>query len=67
MVGGRFDGTGDEVAEDRVDRDEEDDDIVVRDKNGEVELDEPPNLVVDDPDEIVLDMRQENESMYIWL
>lgn len=37
-------------------------DIVVRDKNGEVELDEPPTLVVDDPDEIALDMRQENES-----
>ncbi|KAK2602562.1 hypothetical protein N8I77_009080 [Diaporthe amygdali] len=37
-------------------------DIVVRDKNGEVELDEPPTLVVDDPDEIALDMRQENEK-----
>lgn len=37
-------------------------DIVVRDKNGDVELDEPPVLVVDDPDEIALDMRQENES-----
>lgn len=37
-------------------------DIVVRDKNGEVELYEPPPLVVDDPDEIALDMRQENES-----
>lgn len=37
-------------------------DIVVRDKNGDVELDEPPTLVVDDPDEIALDMRQENES-----
>ncbi|KAG8158906.1 hypothetical protein KVR01_011349 [Diaporthe batatas] len=45
---------------------EEDDsassDIVVRDKNGEVELYEPPPLVVDDPDEIALDMRQENEK-----
>ncbi|KAI3396165.1 hypothetical protein diail_368 [Diaporthe ilicicola] len=37
-------------------------DIVVRDKNGDVELDEPPTLVVDDPDEIALDMRQENEK-----
>lgn len=37
-------------------------DIVVRDKNGDVELDEPPELVIDDPDEIALDMRQENES-----
>lgn len=37
-------------------------DIVVRDKNGDVELDEPPALVVDDPEEIALDMRQENES-----
>ncbi|POS70769.1 hypothetical protein DHEL01_v210836 [Diaporthe helianthi] len=37
-------------------------DIVVRDQNGEVELYEPPPLVVDDPDEIALDMRQENEK-----
>lgn len=42
-------------------------DIVVRDKNGEVELDEPPTLVVDDPDEIALDMRQENESELVAL
>lgn len=37
--------------------------IVVRDGDGNVELEEPPHLVVDDPDEIVLDIRQENESM----
>lgn len=37
-------------------------DIVVRDKDGHVELDEPPTLVVDDPDEVALDMRQENEK-----
>lgn len=36
--------------------------IVVRNANGEYEVEEPPSMVVDDPDEIVLDMRQENES-----
>lgn len=38
--------------------------IVVRNMHGEFELDEPPSLEVDDPDEIVLDMRQENESAW---
>lgn len=60
--GGASRGAGDldgmEVEED----DSASSDIVVRDKNGEVELYEPPPLVVDDPDEIALDMRQENES-----
>ncbi|ROW15399.1 hypothetical protein VPNG_02413 [Cytospora leucostoma] len=45
-----------------VDDDDGSADIVVRDKNGDVELDEPPALVVDDPEEIALDMRQENEK-----
>lgn len=40
----------------------DEDGIVVRDLNGDFELEEPPSLVVDDPEEIVLDMRQENES-----
>jgi hypothetical protein len=37
-------------------------DIVVRDKNGEVELGDPPTPPIDDPDELVLDARQENEK-----
>lgn len=37
-------------------------DIVVRDKNGEIELDDPPTPPVDDADEIgALDARHENE------
>lgn len=36
--------------------------IVVRNANGEYEVEELPSMVVDDPDEEVLDMRQENES-----
>lgn len=40
----------------------DEDGIVVRDLNGDFELEEPPSLVVEDPEEIVLDMRQENES-----
>lgn len=55
---GADDGDGDTV----VVEEDGDGGIVVRDIHGEVELDEPPSLVVDDPDEIVLDMRQENES-----
>ncbi|KAL8358320.1 hypothetical protein RB598_002875 [Gaeumannomyces tritici] len=37
-------------------------DIVVRDKNGEVELDDPPTPPIDDPEEIALDPRQQSES-----
>ncbi|KAL8392841.1 hypothetical protein RB595_002865 [Gaeumannomyces hyphopodioides] len=37
-------------------------DIVVRDKNGEVELDDPPTPPIDDPDEIALDPRQQSEK-----
>ncbi|ROW08804.1 hypothetical protein VMCG_02701 [Cytospora schulzeri] len=60
---GRFDGQCGGLGGMEVDEDESaSSDIVVRDKNGDVELDEPPALVVDDPDEIVLDMRQENEK-----
>lgn len=57
------DGDGDTVV---VDEEGDDDDggIVVRGARGEVELDEPPCLAVDDPEEIVLDMRQENESVW---
>lgn len=36
--------------------------IVVRDKNGDVELDDPPTPPIDDPDEIALDPRQQSES-----
>ncbi|KAF3760262.1 hypothetical protein M406DRAFT_334940 [Cryphonectria parasitica EP155] len=54
-------GDDDEDGETMVVEDDDDDEIVVRDHNGEVALDEPPNLVVDHPDETVLDMRQENE------
>jgi len=36
--------------------------IVVRDKNGDVKLGDPPTPPMDDPDEIALDARQENES-----
>lgn len=50
--------------EEEQDADEGDGGIVVRDVHGEVELDEPPFLAVEDPDEIVLDSRQENESKW---
>lgn len=60
---GAVNADGDTVV---VDDEEEDgggdDGIVVRDLNGDFELEEPPSLVVEDPDEIVLDLRQENES-----
>lgn len=52
------------VDEEEQDVDEGDGGIVVRDVHGEVELDEPPFLAVEDPDEIVLDRRQENESKW---
>ncbi|CAN8095438.1 unnamed protein product [Discula destructiva] len=59
------DGDGDGDGDD----DDDDDDrafgeqgIVVRNSNGDYEVEEPPSMVVDDPDEIVLDMRQENEK-----
>lgn len=38
-------------------------DIVVRDRNGEVQLGDPPLPVVDDAEEVAPDARQENESM----
>ncbi|PSS02381.1 hypothetical protein BD289DRAFT_478768 [Coniella lustricola] len=57
-----YDGVdGDEDAETLVVEDDDDGSIIVRNLRGEVELDEPPILAVEDPDEIVLDMRQENE------
>ncbi|KAK3374062.1 hypothetical protein B0T24DRAFT_286513 [Lasiosphaeria ovina] len=38
-------------------------DIVIRDRNGEIELGDPPTPPLDDPDEVVaLDTRQENEK-----
>ncbi|KUI57914.1 hypothetical protein VP1G_05271 [Cytospora mali] len=65
--GGRFDGNcGGVVVVGGMEVDDDgsaaSSDIVVRDRDGNVELDEPPALVVDDPDEIALDMRQENEK-----
>ncbi|KAJ9142684.1 hypothetical protein NKR23_g6978 [Pleurostoma richardsiae] len=36
--------------------------IVVRDRNGEVALEDPPTPLVDDPDEVALDSRLENEK-----
>ncbi|KAK3328406.1 hypothetical protein B0T19DRAFT_442306 [Cercophora scortea] len=36
-------------------------DIVIRDKNGEVELGDPPTPPIDEPDEVTLDARHENE------
>lgn len=36
--------------------------IVIRDKNGEIEFDDPPTPLLDDPDEVALDSRQENEK-----
>ncbi|KAH8898541.1 hypothetical protein GQ53DRAFT_777894 [Thozetella sp. PMI_491] len=36
-------------------------DIVIRDKNGEIELGDPPTPPVDDPDEMALDASHENE------
>ncbi|KAK3685953.1 hypothetical protein B0T22DRAFT_235764 [Podospora appendiculata] len=36
-------------------------DIVIRDKNGEVELGDPPTPPIDEPDEVALDARHENE------
>lgn len=59
---GGVDADGDTVVADEEDQDGEG--IVVRDLNGDFELEEPPSLVVDDPEEIVLDMRQENESEF---
>ncbi|KAJ4388759.1 hypothetical protein N0V93_006219 [Gnomoniopsis smithogilvyi] len=57
---GAVDADGDTVVADEEDQDV--DGIVVRDINGDFELEEPPSLVVEDPEEIVLDMRQENEK-----
>ncbi|TPX08202.1 uncharacterized protein E0L32_001902 [Thyridium curvatum] len=37
-------------------------DIVVRDKNGDIEMGDPPTPATDDPDEVVLDSRQESEK-----
>ena len=48
-----------------VDVQSESSDIVVRDKNGEIELEDPPTPPIDDPDEIALDARQENESGWL--
>lgn len=38
-------------------------DIVVRDQHGEIELGDPPSLIFDDLDDVVLDDGQETESM----
>lgn len=59
-----YDDDEDEEGEGEGEGDEDggDEGIVVRDADGEYEVEEPPSMVVDDPDEIVLDLRQENES-----
>ncbi|KAK0636278.1 hypothetical protein B0T17DRAFT_74908 [Bombardia bombarda] len=36
-------------------------DIVIRDQNGEIELGDPPTPLLDDPEGLALDTRQENE------
>ncbi len=36
-------------------------DIVIRDKNGEIELGDPPTPPIDDPDDMALDASHENE------
>lgn len=38
--------------------------IVVRDQHGEIELGDPPTPILEDPDEVPADDRQENESMW---
>ena len=45
-----------------ADAQSESSDIVVRDKNGEVDLGELPPPSVEEPDEIPLDARQDNEK-----
>lgn len=40
--------------------------IVVRDKQGEFELGDPPSPVLEDEDDVPLDDRQENESAYFF-
>lgn len=40
-----------------------DSEIVVRDKHGEIELGDPPVLMLEDEDEVPVDERHENESM----
>lgn len=64
MVVDDYDEDGEDGSGEGDGEEEEGDDagIVVRNANGEYEVEEPPSMVVDDPDEIVLDMRQENES-----
>lgn len=36
--------------------------IVVRDQHGEIELGDPPTPILEDPEEVPVDDRQENES-----
>lgn len=42
--------------------DADESDIVIRNQNGDVELDLPPTPPIDDLDEVVLDSRQQNEK-----
>ncbi len=51
----------------RLDNDgpSESSDIVVRDKNGDIEMGDPPTPTFDDPDEVALDAAQENESKWL--
>ena len=39
--------------------------IVVRDKQGEIELGDPPILMLEDEDEVPIDERQEHESTWL--
>jgi hypothetical protein len=45
-----------------TDAQSESSDIVIRDKNGEIDLGDPPTPPVDDPDEVPMDARQDNEK-----
>jgi hypothetical protein len=45
-----------------MDAHSESSELVIRDANGEVELEDPPTPPADDGDEVALDSRQENES-----
>lgn len=47
-----------------VDGMSESSEIVVRDQHGEIELGDPPTPILEDPDEVPIDERQENESTF---
>ena len=45
-----------------ADAQSESSDIVIRDKDGEVEMDDPPTPSIDEPDDVPLDARHDNEK-----